>query len=58
MNGEAQAQDPKGPARSNGRASRRRFGARAGGSDLNIFVAMSCPCCGAGAMSFTAKLKR
>jgi hypothetical protein len=23
----------------------------------NILVAMSCPCCGAGAMSFTAKLK-
>jgi hypothetical protein len=24
----------------------------------NILVAMSCPCCGASAMSFTAKLKR
>ena len=24
----------------------------------SILVAMSCPCCGAGAMSFTAKLKR
>src|SRR5262245_26707917 len=24
----------------------------------NILVAMSCPCCGAGAMWFTAKLKR
>ena len=24
----------------------------------NLLVAMSCPCCGAGAMSFTAKLKR
>jgi hypothetical protein len=24
----------------------------------NILVAMSCPCCGAGAMTFTAKLKR
>jgi hypothetical protein len=24
----------------------------------NILVAMSCPCCGAGAMSYTAKLKR
>ena len=24
----------------------------------NILVAMSCPCCGTGAMSFTAKLKR
>ena len=24
----------------------------------NILVAMSCPCCGAGALSFTAKLKR
>ena len=24
----------------------------------NILVAMSCPCCGAGTMSFTAKLKR
>jgi hypothetical protein len=24
----------------------------------NILLAMSCPCCGAGAMSFTAKLKR
>jgi hypothetical protein len=24
----------------------------------NILVAMSCPCCGAGAMSFTVKLKR
>jgi hypothetical protein len=24
----------------------------------NILVAMSCPCCGAGAMSHTAKLKR
>jgi hypothetical protein len=24
----------------------------------NVLVAMSCPCCGAGAMSFTAKLKR
>jgi len=24
----------------------------------NILVAMSCPCCGAGGMSFTAKLKR
>jgi len=24
----------------------------------NILVAMSCPCCGAGAMSFTAKLRR
>ncbi len=23
-----------------------------------ILVAMSCPCCGAGGMSFTAKLKR
>jgi hypothetical protein len=23
-----------------------------------ILVAMSCPCCGAGAMSFTAKLRR
>jgi hypothetical protein len=23
-----------------------------------ILLAMSCPCCGAGAMSFTAKLKR
>lgn len=24
----------------------------------NILVAMSCPCCGATAMSFTAKLRR
>ena len=24
----------------------------------SILVAMSCPCCGAGAMSYTAKLKR
>jgi hypothetical protein len=24
----------------------------------NILLAMSCPCCGAGGMSFTAKLKR
>ena len=24
----------------------------------NILVAMSCPCCGAGGVSFTAKLKR
>ena len=24
----------------------------------HILVAMSCPCCGAGAMSFTAKLRR
>jgi hypothetical protein len=24
----------------------------------NILVSMSCPCCGAGGMSFTAKLKR
>jgi hypothetical protein len=24
----------------------------------NILVAMSCPCCGAGGMSFTAKIKR
>jgi hypothetical protein len=24
----------------------------------NILVAMSCPCCGVGAMSYTAKLKR
>jgi hypothetical protein len=24
----------------------------------SILVAMSCPCCGAGGMSFTAKLKR
>jgi C4-type Zn-finger protein len=24
----------------------------------NILVAMSCPCCGAGAMSYTAKLRR
>jgi hypothetical protein len=24
----------------------------------NILLALSCPCCGAGAMSFTAKLKR
>ena len=24
----------------------------------NILVAMSCPCCGAGAMAFTAKLRR
>ena len=24
----------------------------------NLLVAMSCPCCGAGAMSYTAKLKR
>jgi len=24
----------------------------------NILVAMSCPCCGAGGLSFTAKLKR
>jgi hypothetical protein len=24
----------------------------------NILVAMSCPCCGAGALSFTTKLKR
>src|SRR5690242_2863619 len=24
----------------------------------NILVAMNCPCCGAGAMSFTAKLRR
>jgi hypothetical protein len=24
----------------------------------NILIAMSCPCCGAGAMSYTAKLKR
>ena len=24
----------------------------------NILVAISCPCCGAGAMSYTAKLKR
>jgi hypothetical protein len=24
----------------------------------NILVAMSCPCCGAGTMSYTAKLKR
>ena len=24
----------------------------------SILIAMSCPCCGAGAMSFTAKLKR
>ncbi len=25
---------------------------------LNLLVAMSCPCCGAGAMSYTVKLKR
>jgi hypothetical protein len=24
----------------------------------NVLVALSCPCCGAGGMSFTAKLKR
>jgi ribosomal protein L25 (general stress protein Ctc) len=24
----------------------------------NVLVAMSCPCCGAGAMSFTVKLRR
>jgi C4-type Zn-finger protein len=24
----------------------------------NILVAMNCPCCGAGAMSFTTKLRR
>ena len=24
----------------------------------NILIAMSCPCCGAGAISYTAKLKR
>jgi len=24
----------------------------------NVLVAMSCPCCGAGGMSYTAKLKR
>ena len=24
----------------------------------NILVAMNCPCCGAGGMSFTAKIKR
>jgi len=24
----------------------------------SILIAMSCPCCGAGGMSFTAKLKR
>jgi hypothetical protein len=24
----------------------------------NLLVAMSCPCCGAGAMSYTVKLKR
>jgi hypothetical protein len=24
----------------------------------NVLVAMSCPCCGAGAMSYTVKLKR
>jgi len=24
----------------------------------NILIAMSCPCCGAGAMSYTVKLKR
>jgi len=24
----------------------------------NILIAMNCPCCGAGAMSFTTKLKR
>jgi hypothetical protein len=24
----------------------------------NILIAMSCPCCGAGAMSYTLKLKR
>ncbi len=24
----------------------------------NILIAMSCPCCGAGGMSFTAKLRR
>jgi hypothetical protein len=24
----------------------------------NILVAMSCPCCGAGGLSFTAKIKR
>ena len=24
----------------------------------NILIAMSCPCCGAGAMSYTTKLKR
>jgi hypothetical protein len=24
----------------------------------NILIAMSCPCCGAGAMSYTARLKR
>jgi hypothetical protein len=24
----------------------------------NVLVAMNCPCCGAGGMSFTAKLKR
>jgi len=24
----------------------------------NVLIAMSCPCCGAGGMSFTAKLKR
>jgi hypothetical protein len=28
------------------------------GQKQNILVAMSCPCCGAGAMSFTAKLRR
>jgi len=25
---------------------------------VNLLVAMSCPCCGAGGLSFTAKLKR
>jgi hypothetical protein len=25
---------------------------------MNVLVAMSCPCCGAGGMSFTAKIKR
>lgn len=24
----------------------------------NVLIAMSCPCCGAGGLSFTAKLKR
>jgi len=24
----------------------------------NVLIAMSCPCCGAGAMSYTVKLKR
>jgi hypothetical protein len=66
--GKAAPASDDGQVKASGRSLHELFGQQArvmlDRTDLNeeqkqsILVAMSCPCCGAGAMSFTAKLRR